>query len=74
VAAHEVGVSAREAEVLAAIGEHLTNAELAARLFISVKTAGHHVSAILAKLGASTRHAAAVKAAELGLATEPATR
>ena len=32
------GVSAREAEVLAALGEHLTNAEIAARLFISVRT------------------------------------
>jgi FixJ family two-component response regulator len=32
------GVSAREAEVLAGIAEHLTNAEIAARLFISVRT------------------------------------
>jgi DNA-binding CsgD family transcriptional regulator len=30
------GISAREAEVLAALGEHLTNAEIGARLFIPV--------------------------------------
>ena len=64
----------REREVLGLVCAGNSNAEIAAQLFISVKTAGHHVSAILAKLDAPTRHAAAVKAAELGLATEPATR
>ena len=39
------GVSAREAEVLAALGEHLTNAEIAAGLFISVRTVESQVSA-----------------------------
>ena len=51
-----------------------SNAEIAAQLFISVKTAGHHVSAILAKLDAPTRHAAAIRAAELGLTGVPAAR
>jgi DNA-binding CsgD family transcriptional regulator/tetratricopeptide (TPR) repeat protein len=64
----------REREVLGLVCAGHSNAEIATQLFISVKTAGHHVSAILAKLDAPTRHAAAVKAAELGLATEPATR
>ncbi|MEO5874833.1 MAG: LuxR C-terminal-related transcriptional regulator, partial [Streptosporangiaceae bacterium] len=36
----EVDISAREAEVLAALGEHLTNAEIGARLFISIRTVG----------------------------------
>jgi DNA-binding CsgD family transcriptional regulator/tetratricopeptide (TPR) repeat protein len=64
----------REREVLGLICAGHSNAEIAAQLFISVKTAGHHVSAILAKLGAPTRHAAAVKAAELGLTSEPVPR
>ncbi|MGC1288822.1 MAG: helix-turn-helix transcriptional regulator [Streptosporangiaceae bacterium] len=32
-----------------------TNAEIGAKLFISAKTIDHHVSAVLGKLGASTR-------------------
>ncbi len=40
----EVGVSAREAEVLAALAEHLTNAEIGDRLFISIRTVESHVS------------------------------
>ncbi len=46
-----------------------TNAEIAGKLFISVKTVDHHVSAVLAKLGAPTRGAAATRAAKLGLVT-----
>src|SRR5690242_16629283 len=65
MAAQEVGVSAREAEVLAAIGEHLTNSEIAARLFISVRTVESHVSSMLRKLQVEDRRALAAIAARL---------
>ena len=59
----EVGVSAREAEVLAALAEHLTNAEIGARLFISIRTVESHVSSLLRKLQADDRRALAAAAA-----------
>jgi DNA-binding CsgD family transcriptional regulator len=60
-----VGVSAREAEVLAALAEHLTNAEIGARLFISVRTVESHVSSLLRKLQVDDRRALAAVAATL---------
>ncbi|MEU4693881.1 AAA family ATPase [Actinoplanes sp. NPDC023714] len=45
----------REHEVAVLIGDGLTNAELAQRLFISPKTAAIHVSSILRKLGVTSR-------------------
>ncbi|MDT4956865.1 MAG: hypothetical protein QOD31_664 [Pseudonocardiales bacterium] len=61
----EVGISAREAEVLAALGEHLTNAEIGARLFISIRTVESHVSSLLRKLQVDDRRALAAVAASL---------
>jgi predicted ATPase/DNA-binding CsgD family transcriptional regulator len=62
------GISAREAEVLTAIAEHLTNAEIADRLFISVRTVETHVSSLLRKLGVGDRRALASLAADSGVA------
>jgi len=56
----DLGVlSRREQEVLRLVAEGLSNAEIAARLFISTKTAGNHVSNILTKLGLRSRTEAA---------------
>ena len=59
------GISAREAEVLSALGEHLTNAEIGARLFISVRTVESHVSSLLRKLQVDDRRALAKVSASL---------
>ncbi len=64
---HPLGLTRREREVLDRVCEGLTNAEIGTRLFISAKTVDHHVSAVLAKLGAPTRSAAASEARRLGL-------
>ncbi|MGI5187416.1 helix-turn-helix transcriptional regulator [Promicromonospora sp. CA-289599] len=51
----------REQQVLALVAEGLTNGQIAERLYISTKTASVHVSAILRKLGVSTRTEAALR-------------
>jgi ATP/maltotriose-dependent transcriptional regulator MalT len=62
-----LGLTRRQLEVLALVADGLTNAEIAERLVISPRTAEHHVSAVLSKLGAVTRREAARRATELGL-------
>ncbi|MGZ6696996.1 MAG: AAA family ATPase [Solirubrobacteraceae bacterium] len=64
------GLTAREAEVLGLVGQGLRNADIAAQLFLSEKTVGHHVSAILRKLGVRTRGEASAEARRLGIAPQ----
>ncbi len=52
---HPLGLTQRQAEILALLSEGLRNSAIARRLFVSTKTVDHHVSAILAKLGVPTR-------------------
>ncbi|TCC34902.1 ATP-binding protein [Kribbella sindirgiensis] len=61
----------RQAEVLRLLGAGLTNAEIAARLVVSVRTVDHHVSAILGRLAAGTRREAVGQAVALGLLAAP---
>jgi DNA-binding NarL/FixJ family response regulator len=56
-------LSNREQQVLALVREGLTNAEIGERLYISAKTAEHHVSRVLSKLGVRSRAEAAAVAA-----------
>ena len=63
----ELGLSAREAEVLALVAAGRTNGQIAEELFISPKTASVHVTHILDKLGVSSRIEAAMLAARAGL-------
>ena len=59
------GLTDRELEVLDLLDEGLRNAEIAARLHLSEKTVGHHVSSILGKLGVSSRLEAVRRARDL---------
>ena len=65
--ANPSGLTARQLDVLALLAQGLSNAEIAARLVISPKTADHHVSAILAKLEVRSRGEAAAAARKLGI-------
>jgi DNA-binding CsgD family transcriptional regulator/tetratricopeptide (TPR) repeat protein len=66
-AANPAGLTSRQVEVLRLLAEGLSDAEIAARLSLSAKTVGHHVSALLAKLGVGSRRQAAAAARRLGV-------
>jgi DNA-binding CsgD family transcriptional regulator len=61
------GLTDRQVEILTMLSAGSTNAEIAARLVVSVRTVDHHVSAVLQKLGLTNRRQAAKAAADLGL-------
>jgi DNA-binding CsgD family transcriptional regulator/tetratricopeptide (TPR) repeat protein len=65
--ANPAELTSRQLEVCRLLGESLTNAEIAERLVVSVRTVDGHVAAVLDKLGARTRRQAAARAAELGI-------
>jgi DNA-binding CsgD family transcriptional regulator len=65
--AAQLGLTPREAEVLALVAAGRSNRQIAQALFISPKTASVHVSNILAKLGVAGRVEAATIAHRLGL-------
>ena len=66
-AAEQVGLTARELDVLRLMAGGSTNREIAGELYISQKTVTVHVTRILAKLDARTRVEAAGVAQRLGL-------
>ncbi len=49
------GLTVREREVAEMLAAGLTDPEIAARLHLSPRTVGHHVSAVLRKTGARSR-------------------
>jgi len=65
--ANPAGLTAREIEVLGLLADGLSYAEVAERLILSEKTVGHHVSAVLRKLGEPTRSRAVAAALRLGI-------
>lgn len=66
--AHPAGLTNRQADVLDLLADGLTNAEIAERLVVSVRTVDHHVSSILTKLGVSSRREAGAVARSLASA------
>ena len=62
-----LGISKRELEVLQLMAEGLSNAEIAARLFVSLNTIKTHASNLFIKLDASRRTQAIEKAKTLSL-------
>ncbi|MDH4074741.1 MAG: LuxR C-terminal-related transcriptional regulator [Acidimicrobiia bacterium] len=64
---HPAGLSGREVEVLQLAARGLTTKEIADRLFISAKTADHHIQHVYTKIGVSTRAAAALWAMQHGV-------
>jgi DNA-binding CsgD family transcriptional regulator/tetratricopeptide (TPR) repeat protein len=65
--ANPAGLTDRQMAVLELMREGLTNAEIADRLVVSVRTVDHHVAAVLSKLRVRSRRDAAAAAQQLGI-------
>ncbi len=65
--AHPSLLTERELDVLRLMGDGMSNADIASRLVLSERTVGHHVSAILRKLGEPSRGRAVAAATRDGL-------
>jgi ATP/maltotriose-dependent transcriptional regulator MalT len=65
--ANPAGLTARELEVLRLVAAGLANHEIAAKLFLSIRTVDHHVAAVLGKLQVDRRAAAGPAAERLGI-------
>ena len=61
------GLTDRQVEIVGLLVVGRTNAEIAAKLVLSVRTVDHHVSAVLQKLGITSRREVAGAAARLGV-------
>jgi len=68
------GLTAREMEILGCLTKGLTNGRIGATLHVSPKTVDHHVSSVLAKLGAASRGEASRIAVEQRLLVPPPTQ
>jgi len=66
--ANAANLTGRELEVLALLAEGRSNREIAGALYLSPRTVGHHVSAILGKLGVASRTEVPARVTDLGLA------
>jgi DNA-binding NarL/FixJ family response regulator len=69
---HAAGLTPRQQEVLELLREGLSDHDIADRLFISPRTAEHHVAAVLEKLDVTTRDTAVARALADGLLAVPA--
>lgn len=70
--AHPAGLTPREVEIVQLIAEGLRNADIAKRMFLSIKTVDHHVSSVLSKLGVRSRAEVIREAGRLGLLRDQA--
>ena len=64
---HEIGITARELEILTLVARGFSNREIATQLFVSENTVKTHCARAFDKLGAARRTQAVLRGKELGL-------